>query len=112
MVIPNQMVIPYSSTLQKYHQVINSNHHLRKRYHQVRYHHLRSPSSALPSERHNPVYQFRWIKSILGQTIPILILITNGTRQSMKTKSIYFNQVFSLLNYGAQQMNQMINFLD
>ena len=49
MVIQNQMVISYSLTLQKYHQVINSNHHLRKRYHQVRYHHLRSPSSPLPA---------------------------------------------------------------
>ena len=28
--------------------MINSNHHLRKRYHQVRYHHLISPCSLLP----------------------------------------------------------------
>ena len=44
-------MISYSLTLKKYHQVINRNHHLRKRYHQVRYHHLRSPSSLLPYKR-------------------------------------------------------------
>ena len=43
----NHIVISYSLKSRKNHQMINWNHHLRKQYHQVRYHHLRSPSSFL-----------------------------------------------------------------
>ena len=90
----NQMVISYSLTLRKYHQVINWNHHLRKRYHQVRYHHLRSPSSPLPSGRvsrtGSECHSWVWVDELLWKSTEEVVIINKDVgiiRLSIKLRA-------------------------
>ena len=115
----NQMVISYSLTLRKYHQVINWNHHLRKRYHQVRYHHLRSPSSPLPLDRsltyvfHNPQ-----ITSCIDFHLTAELVLQNQIRVKVKVnlrKRPYVTSVafiWGFENEGTLKVSFLVKLFD